>query len=193
MCRGGYTEYMNKNTTGFTIVELLITIVVIAILAAISIVAYNGIQQRVRDTQRLHDVRQIRSSLEAFRAIHGRYPTTGATNNNNTCGNDHTNGYSYSTSTDGRWLRELVSSGTVSRVPTAPGNDCTSHYRYLYASRTAYGCTTRTTGYVILQVAGVEGMARPTEAISATWRPCPESTINGWGSNARTWTFVLEE
>lgn len=37
----------NKNS-GFTIVELLIVIVVIGILAAITIVAYNGIQERAR-------------------------------------------------------------------------------------------------------------------------------------------------
>jgi prepilin-type N-terminal cleavage/methylation domain-containing protein len=36
----------HKQQSGFTIVELLIVIVVIAILAAISIVAYNGIQER---------------------------------------------------------------------------------------------------------------------------------------------------
>ena len=41
---GGYYEYMNKKAQAFTIVELLIVIVVIAILAAISIAAYTNIQ-----------------------------------------------------------------------------------------------------------------------------------------------------
>lgn len=39
-----------RKQTGFTIVELLIVIVVIAILAAITIVAYNGIQQQAKDS-----------------------------------------------------------------------------------------------------------------------------------------------
>ena len=39
---------MKKTKSGFTIVELLIVIVVIGILAAITIVAYNGIQSRAR-------------------------------------------------------------------------------------------------------------------------------------------------
>ena len=45
-----------KKQTGFTIVELLIVIVVIGILAAITIVAYNGIQTRAKDTTRKSDV-----------------------------------------------------------------------------------------------------------------------------------------
>lgn len=39
-----------KKQNGFTIVELLIVVVVIAILAAITVVAYNGIQNRAKDS-----------------------------------------------------------------------------------------------------------------------------------------------
>lgn len=42
---------MRKSVSGFTIVELLIVIIVIAILATISVVAYNGVQQRAKFTQ----------------------------------------------------------------------------------------------------------------------------------------------
>ncbi|MGB4768441.1 MAG: prepilin-type N-terminal cleavage/methylation domain-containing protein [Candidatus Saccharimonas sp.] len=48
---------------GFTIVELLIVIVIIAILAAITIVAFNGVQQRARDAKRKQDVAQIAKLL----------------------------------------------------------------------------------------------------------------------------------
>ncbi len=41
---------VGKKQTGFTIVELLIVVVVIAILAAITIVAYNGIQNRAKSS-----------------------------------------------------------------------------------------------------------------------------------------------
>ena len=47
------------NHSGFTIVELLIVIVVIGILAAISIVAYSGIQERARANSLVSGFRQI--------------------------------------------------------------------------------------------------------------------------------------
>lgn len=51
---------------GFTIVELLIVIVVIAILAAITIVAYNGVQVRARNSARLQAADTIYKQLELY-------------------------------------------------------------------------------------------------------------------------------
>jgi len=62
--------------SGFTIVELLIVIVVIAILATISIVAYNGIQQRARASEASTALTQAKKKLELYRVDNSTYPTT---------------------------------------------------------------------------------------------------------------------
>lgn len=62
---------------GFTIVELLIVIVVIAILAAITIVAYNGIQSRAKNTQQLSVARGYLSAFASYVAANGTYPVGG--------------------------------------------------------------------------------------------------------------------
>ncbi len=54
---------------GFTIVELLIVIVVIGILAAITIVAYNGIQDRANDTAVQSDLANARKKIEAQKTV----------------------------------------------------------------------------------------------------------------------------
>jgi general secretion pathway protein G len=68
------SAFIFQKSKGFTIVELLIVIVVIGILAAITIVAYNGIQVRARDTDRVSDIGQIRKKLEVYRAFNDSYP-----------------------------------------------------------------------------------------------------------------------
>lgn len=55
-----------ERTKGFTIVELLIVIVVIGILAAISIVAYNGIQERARTSSVLSALSQAAKKLAVY-------------------------------------------------------------------------------------------------------------------------------
>ena len=73
-----------KDNRGFTIVELLIVIVVIAILAAITIVAYNGIQNQAKTTKAKTNAVSVQKVAEALAAAGssdgglGRYPTTTA-------------------------------------------------------------------------------------------------------------------
>lgn len=63
-----------KKQSGFTIVELLIVIVVIAILAAITIVAYNGIQARATFSTYKSDITSINKAILMYYADNGAYP-----------------------------------------------------------------------------------------------------------------------
>lgn len=52
---------------GFTIAELLVVVVVVAILASIVIVTYNGVQNNAHDAAVKSDLRGIADKIEAFR------------------------------------------------------------------------------------------------------------------------------
>lgn len=73
---------MGKTNThsGFTIVELLIVIVVIGILAAITVVAYGGIQQRARNTSIINAVGEVRRAIQAYATSNDKYPYIGGSN-----------------------------------------------------------------------------------------------------------------
>jgi prepilin-type N-terminal cleavage/methylation domain-containing protein len=62
---------------GFTIVELLIVIVVIGILAAITIVAFNGVQAKARDAQRKQNLNDLAQVISIYQMDNGNYITTG--------------------------------------------------------------------------------------------------------------------
>ena len=67
-----------NNRSGFTIVELLIVIVVIGILAAITIVAFNGIQNRGNTAAAQSSASALTKKAEAYNADKGQYPVSTA-------------------------------------------------------------------------------------------------------------------
>ena len=67
---------MGIKSRGFTIVELLIVIVIIAILAAITIVAYNGIQNRAKTSAGQSAANSLVKKFEAINAVKGVYYTS---------------------------------------------------------------------------------------------------------------------
>ena len=68
-------NHSKNDQKGFTIVELLIVIVVIGILAAITIVAFNGIQNRGKTASGQALAKQVAQKAEAYNTIQTGYPT----------------------------------------------------------------------------------------------------------------------
>lgn len=68
----------NKNLfnskKGFTLVELLVAISIVAVLSVIGLTAYNGVQARARDVKRLDDAKKIATLLEKYYSEQQSYP-----------------------------------------------------------------------------------------------------------------------
>jgi prepilin-type N-terminal cleavage/methylation domain-containing protein len=96
---------------GFTIVELLVTIVVVGILASIVTVTYNGTQAQSRDKQRVTDMEIIVNALEKYKSQHGEYPEEQSMPSNL-----DGSGWELSNRPAG-FLSELKNSGTLKDVP----------------------------------------------------------------------------
>lgn len=66
---------------GYTVAEVLIVVVVIAILASIVLFSVQGTQTTSRDSERVSDIDNINSKLEEFYGDNGGYPDTLSTTN----------------------------------------------------------------------------------------------------------------
>ncbi len=157
---------------GFTIVELLIVIVVIAILAAISITVFSGVQKRARDSKRVSDMQIIVKALEMYKIRNGDYPNSGSM----------TGTASWEVSSDGSSATDFISAlrtgGVVSKIPVDPINTVNQAtapnqtdwldpgqanpqayiYFYKYFGAGSYGCDPARGSYYILGVRVMESI-----------------------------------
>lgn len=99
---------------GFTLVELLISVSIIAILIAIGMASYSTINKQSRDTKRKSDIQQLRSALEMYRSQNGYYPNTG--------------GGAY---TDASGLSGALSPTYIPAIPNDPRSTAPYIYRYM--------------------------------------------------------------
>lgn len=65
----------NIKNQGFTLVELLIVIVIIAILTVVSLVAYNGLQNQAKTSAAKSTVDSVAKKAELYNTEEGKYPS----------------------------------------------------------------------------------------------------------------------
>lgn len=144
---------------GFTIVELLIVIVVIAILAAIVIVAYNSVQARANFSREQQDLKTIVKALGMYHADHDSYPISvgqpGCTYD--WCGWDQVSGDAF---IDG------LSPEYVSKLPQMPASNAAND-TYLYRSN-ANGSDYQLLRYRGSDIGGLPAIERQNNPLLAT-------------------------
>lgn len=107
---------------GFTLIEVLVAVTIIAVLVSIGVVSYSSVNKRSRDAKRRGDIEQLRSALEMYRADIGSYPDP---------------------SGDGSWTdasglsAELVST-YIPAIPSDPKSTQTYQYQATNPSGTKY-------------------------------------------------------
>jgi len=151
-----YVKY--KKQKGFTIVELLIVIVVIGILAAITIVAYNGVQQRAYNTKVVAGANAYLKAFYEYKAVKGSYPTAtgclGANYPNNSCWAGNSDGTS-----SGLVVNSVLDNSLSEFIKNKPdvGTDLqniviVNQFRggaFYYATGTAYATSAPLLGYYL--------------------------------------------
>ena len=122
-------------TRGFTIVELLIVVVIIAILAAITLVTYNGIQQRANNTAIIDAASKSLRMIQAYIAANDKYPyaSTG-----NACITTTTG--CYATGTIATSSTFDTNMATIGSLPRSVPNSGADHYGVyvIYTSNFTY-------------------------------------------------------
>ncbi len=71
-----FTKYLHRLARGFTLIEILIVIAIIAVLASAVLIGLGPVQRQGRDARRISDLRQTQNALELYYSKCGYYPGT---------------------------------------------------------------------------------------------------------------------
>jgi len=72
---------MKRKNNGFTLIELIVSVTIIAVLTVVGMISYTGTSQKARDSRRMADLERIRIALELYRQGTGStYPADGSLN-----------------------------------------------------------------------------------------------------------------
>lgn len=65
---------LNTRRKGFTLLELLVVVAIIALLSAIALVSIDYVKARARDTKRKANINELHKALQIYHTTHEKYP-----------------------------------------------------------------------------------------------------------------------
>ena len=116
---------MINNKKGFTLIEILIVVAIIAILASVVLIGLGPTQRAGRDARRISDLRSVQNGLELYYNKCGYYPGAAACANSNAI----TGG---AVTSNASWNAMKASlTGSAIGITTVPDDPNTAnHYQY---------------------------------------------------------------
>jgi len=142
-----------RSNRGFSLIELIVVIAIIALLATIVLTSFNNVQFRAHDARRVSDIQSAQKALELFYIANNRYPDANAS----ACGWDVGNGsHAFMTGTN---MSSYFGGGTAP-VDIFKFGDCDG-YRYYRYPAGSYGCPASRGAFYVLGVTDMESSAAP--------------------------------
>ena len=112
-----------KKNQGFTLLEVLVSATIIAVLTVIGVTSYSSVNKRSRDVKRKSDLEQIRSALEMYRSDNTTYP-----------GEYPRVGTGSFTNASGLGASGVLDSTYMPAIPSDPDTDNTYQYQAIATS-----------------------------------------------------------
>lgn len=177
-----------KKLRGFTLIELMVAVSIVAILSAVGITSYSQSQKLARDSKRKQDLRSIGIALSLFYGSQTprSYPVSAD--------------WDYSTDTTQPWIPGL-DQNFINRVPTDPTNTGTmpwttnGGFTYAYCANSTNchsDCTTLTSPWYIL-VTRLENTSDKETIQNQDIRWCDGSLLrdkSGWDADNRIFAIT---